>query len=223
MPFVDTVNAAQPQPNPYKERFATGIGKRPVEGAVEVRDPGAKTTGLGSGLVGDFIGDGRHHGGADQAVYAYAREDLAAWAQRLERELPNGFFGENLTTVGVDVTDARIGERWRVGDTVELQVTCPRIPCGTFAGWMGRRGWLKTFTGAAVPGAYLKVVTPGRIAAGDPVTVLHRPSHEVTVALCFRALTLERGLLPRLLAAGDDLPDGIRDEAQAALVASTGS
>lgn len=180
--------------------MTTGIGKQPVLGPVQVRDPGRKTTGLGSGLVGDYIGDGSHHGGSGQAVYAYQREDLDLWATRLGRELPNGFFGENLTTVGIDVNEARIGERWRIGE-VELQVTSPRTPCATFRGWMGEKGWVKKFAAEARPGAYLRVLTPGMISAGDEIHVVERPDHEVSITLVFRATTIERALLPQLLAA----------------------
>ncbi|GAA3690674.1 MOSC domain-containing protein [Microlunatus aurantiacus] len=205
MPLLLSVNVGRPQPNPYKETKATGIGKLPQNGPVEVRAPGPKRGGLGSGLVGDFIGDVKHHGGDGQAVYAFQREDLDRWAARLGRELGNGFFGENLTTVGLDVNEARIGERWQVGAGVVLQVTSARIPCSTFRGWVGERGWLKTFTADARPGAYLSVVTPGTIRSGDDIRVLHRPDHEVTVSLMFRAFTTERDLLGSLLAAGDDL------------------
>ncbi|MHA3702618.1 MOSC domain-containing protein [Jatrophihabitans sp. YIM 134969] len=213
-PRVDTVNLGSPEPNPYKAVDSTGIDKRPQDGPVEVRDPGPKHGGLGSGLVGDFIGDVGAHGGDEQAVYAFSRENLDRWAGRLGRELPNGFFGENLTTVGIDVDDARIGEVWRIGDTVELQVTAPRVPCSTFRGWVGETGWLKLFTADARPGAYLRVLVPGTIRSGDPLTVVRRPEHEVTVSLVYRAEMGERDLLPSLLAAGDDLPDDIREFAR---------
>jgi len=201
MAKVDSVNLGRPRPNPHKEVGWTGIRKQPTDGPVEVRAPGPKSTGRGSGLVGDFIGDGKHHGGDDQAVYAFQREDLDEWERRLGRELPNGFFGENLTTIGLDISNARIGERWRIGDEVVLQVTAPRIPCATFRGWMGEKGWAKIFTAAGRPGAYLKVITPGAIRAGDPIEVIDRPDHDVTVLLLFKATTTERELLPQLLAA----------------------
>lgn len=210
MPRLDSVNLGGPRPNPWKAVDATGIDKQPRDGPVEVRDPGPRTTGLGSGLVGDFVGDTAHHGGAEQAVYAFAREDLDDWERRLGRTLANGFFGENLTTREVDVNGARLGERWRIGDTVELVVTGPRIPCSTFRGWVGGRDWLKVFTREARPGAYLRVARPGTIRAADRVEVLHRPDHDVTVALAYRAITTERELLPRLLAAGDDLGEELR-------------
>jgi MOSC domain-containing protein YiiM len=210
MAVLDSVNLAHPRPNPDKDVATTGIDKRPADGPVEVRDPGPKTTGLGSGVVGDFIGDVQNHGGSDQAIYAFAREDLDAWQQRLGRDLPNGFFGENLTTRGIDVNEARLGERWRIGDTVVVQVTEPRIPCSTFRGWVGETGWLKTFTQIARPGAYLRIVVPGSIRGGDPIVVVHRPEHEVTISLTYRALMTERELLDVVRTAGDDLAPELR-------------
>ena len=210
---LDSVNLGHPKPNPHKDTGWTGIGKQPIEGPVEVRAPGPKMSGLGSGLVGDFIGDGKHHGGDGQAVYAFQREDLDDWERRLGRQIPNGYFGENLTTVGLEVNEARLGERWRVGGEVVLQVTAPRIPCSTFRGWMGEKGWARTFTAGGRPGAYLSVITPGTIRAGDSIEVVHRPDHDVTISLAFRATTTERALLPRLLEAGDDLDPSLRQAA----------
>ncbi|MDH6111253.1 MOSC domain-containing protein YiiM [Kitasatospora sp. MAP12-15] len=207
-----SVNVGRPRPNPWKGLTDTGIDKRPVDGPVAVSDPGPKGTGA-VGLAGDRVYDLKHHGGSDQAVYAYAREDLDGWESALGRPLADGSFGENLTTLGLDVNGALIGERWRIGGEVVLEVSCPRIPCGTFQGWLEQAGWIKRFTLAALPGAYLRVVEPGEIRAGDPVEIVHRPDHEVTVALSFRALTLEPDLLPRLLVA-DALPEEARESAR---------
>ncbi len=212
-PRLLSVNLAVVRDNPFNDAARTGIDKQPADVAVQVRAPGSKAHGLGSGLVGDFIGDRRHHGGDDQAVYAYALEDLQWWADELGVTLGAGQFGENLTTTGLEVNGARIGERWQLGDDVELQVTEPRIPCGTFRGWMNRPGWLKTFTAAARPGAYLRVLTPGAVQGGDPVVVTHRPDHDVTVAMVFRALTTEPALLPRILEA-PELADETREMAE---------
>ena len=206
MPHVLSVNVGARVEFDQADVGHTGIGKRPVQGPVDVRAPGP----VGSGLVGDHISDARHHGGEDQAVYAYAREDLDGWAVELGRDdLRPGLFGENLTTVGVDVCGARIGERWRIGRLL-LQATRPRVPCRTFAGVMEERGWVKTFTRRGLSGTYFRVLEPGTITAGDEITVEHRPDHDVTIALAFRALTLEPTLLPGLLAAGDDLPEDLR-------------
>ncbi|WP_101947023.1 MOSC domain-containing protein [Mycobacterium sp. 3519A] len=214
MPNVLTVNLAHPYPNSDKDSLLTGIDKRPTDDAVSVRAPGPKHGGLGSGLLGDYIGDQQYHGGDDQAVYAYAREDLDEWERELGRDLDNGMFGENFTTAGLDVTGARIGERWQVGtDGLVLEVTRPRIPCRTFATWLSIRGWVKTFTKAATPGAYLRVIESGSVRAGDSIVVTDRPTHDVTVGLVFRALTLEPELLPEVLRA-DALADEIKDVAR---------
>jgi MOSC domain-containing protein YiiM len=169
-----------------------------------VSDPGPKGQGAG-GVAGDAVCDLRHHGGTDQAVYAFAREDLDFWERELGRPLGNGAFGENLTTSGLDVSGAKIGERWRIGGELVLEVTSGRIPCRTFASWLGEKGWVKRFTRQSAPGAYLRVIEPGEIRAGDPIEIVHRPDHEVTVDLAFRAETTERTLLPKALAAGDTL------------------
>jgi len=209
-----TVNLAHPRPNSDKGTLRTGIDKRPTDDIVTVRAPGPMHGGVGSGLLGDFIGDTQYHGGDDQAVYAYAREDLNAWERELERDLDNGVFGENFTTEGLDVTGARIGERWQVGsDGLVLEVSRPRIPCRTFATWLSIRGWVKTFTKGATPGAYLRVIESGSVRAGDSIVVVDRPDHGVTIGLVFRALTLEPELLPRVLEA-DALPDEIKELAR---------
>ena len=121
---VLSVNLARVRANPDAPSRSTGIDKAAVDEAVMVRPPGPMRGGLGSGLVGDTIGNQKLHGGDDQAVYAYAREDLDGWETQLARSLTNGMFGENLTTAGVDVTGARIGERWRIGtDGLVLEVS----------------------------------------------------------------------------------------------------
>jgi MOSC domain-containing protein YiiM len=167
----------------------TAIDKRPAGGQVSVGK---------LGLGGDEQADTEHHGGYEQAVYAYAREDLDWWVEQLGREMRDGAVGENLTTAGLEVTGALIGEVWQVG-TVTLQVTAPRIPCVVFAGWMDEPHWVKRFAAARRPGAYLRVLREGVIAAGDPVQVLSRPDERVTVAESMSAYYGDTGSMRRLL------------------------
>ncbi|MFE7951225.1 MOSC domain-containing protein [Streptomyces sp. NPDC057426] len=179
----------------------TGIDKRPVKGPVRVEAPGPRGVGA-SGLAGDSVCDLRFHGGDDRAVSAFAREDMDVWERELGRPLADGSFGENLTTLGLDVNGALIGERWRVGPEVVLEVTGGRIPCRTFAGFIGEKGWVRRFMGStAGPGALLRVIEPGSFTVGDPLEVVHRPDHDITVSLLHRAVTTERSLLPRTLVA----------------------
>jgi MOSC domain-containing protein YiiM len=167
----------------------TAIDKRSVDGPVAV---GAL------GLAGDEHAESGH-GGPHQALYAYADEDAHFWEAELGRSLWPGAFGENLTTTGLDVSGAVSGERWRVGPVL-VEVTTPRIPCSTFAGFWDLPDLIKRFVAAGRPGAYLRVVQPGHIRAGDPVLLESRPEHGVTVADLLAARTGDRSLLPRVRA-----------------------
>jgi len=191
---VRSVNIGTPREAAWAEIGRTSIDKVSVTGPVTVGQ---------LGVEGDQVSDTRHHGGRDQAVYAYSREELDWWSEQLGDPLRDGEFGENLTTSGVDVDDAEVGERWRVG-TVLLEVASIRTPCNDFKSWMGRGGhdntaWVRRFAERARPGAYLRVLDPGVLAAGDPIDVVHRPGHGVTISMMFRAVTREPELLPRLL------------------------
>lgn len=212
---VHSVNVGRAEENRARSSLPTGIHKRPVDGPVELRDPGPRRGGLGSGVAGDFIGNARFHGGTDQAVYAFAREELDHWERELGREIPDGAFGENLTLSGFEVDDARLGDRWRIGDAL-LQVTDARIPCGTFRAAMQVRGWLRRFTERGRTGAYLRVLEPGTVQAGMPVELVRRAPHGVRVVDAFRAQTTQRERLPGLLAAGEDLREQLRHAAEQA-------
>jgi MOSC domain-containing protein YiiM len=211
--WVRSVNVGKLVANPAGGG-ATAIAKRPVAGPIVIRPPGIRGE---SGLEGDAIGNKQNHGGDDQAVYAFAREDLDRWEADLRRDLPDGSFGENLTTVGIDPNSALIGEQWQVGDEVVLQVTAPRIPCKTFSASLGVRRWARRFTESGRPGAYLRVLQPGPVCSGDPVRVAYRPSHGVTVAMALFAFTTNPEILAELLAAGDDLPMEMWHEIKARL------
>lgn len=158
----------------------SGIDKRPVD-RIEIRAPGSRSSGHGSGVIGDAVTNRKHHGGDSKAVYAYAREELDWWQEQLERPLPHGFFGENLTTAGIDLEAVVIGSRWQVGEDVVLAAAGPRIPCRTFADKMQISGWVKRFTDHARAGAYFSVDTPGVVHGGAPIIELSRPDHGLTV------------------------------------------
>jgi MOSC domain-containing protein YiiM len=170
--------------------------------AALLRAPGPKHGGLGSGLVGDFIGDTAHHGGDGQAVYAFAREELDWWERRLEREVPDALFGENLTTVGLDVDAARVGDRWALGPEVLLEVSGPRIPCATFQHRMGLPGWLKTFSEVARSGAYLSIVVGGTVRPCDEIRVVSRAEHYIELPVVYRAFMGDLNAAATVLDAG---------------------
>jgi MOSC domain-containing protein YiiM len=185
---------------PKGREVRTAIWKQPVDGRVAVR---------GVNVEGDRQADLRVHGGPDKAVYAYASEDTAFWERELGRELGPGAFGENLTTEGLDLTNARIGERWATGTTV-LEVCQPRFPCFKLGIRFDDPKMVKRFGEARRPGAYLRIVTEGELAAGAPIEVVHEPAHDVTIALVYEAVLHDETLLPRLLEA-DELAEDLRD------------
>jgi len=195
MPSVVSVNVGRPAPLRVGTRIVTSaFVKHPVSGPVAVR---------ATNLDGDEQGDRVHHGGTEQAVYAYAREDAEWWAGQLGRSLAPAAFGENLTLEGLDVSGARIGERWRIG-TAELRVAGPRVPCAKLAASMGDPRFLKRFTRALRPGAYLAVEREGVLEAGGAVELVHRPAHAVSSALVLEVLLLAPERLAELEPARED-------------------
>lgn len=195
MAHVLSVNVGTPVTESWVGRKgSTSIRKHSVTGPVQVHE---------LGLEGDQVADTVHHGGVFQAVYAFAREDLDGWAERIGGPIWPGMFGENLTTDGIDVNEAVLGEHWRIG-TALLSPIEVRVPCSVFTNWLGLHHldnavWAKRFTAEGRPGPYLRVLEEGILQAGDEIVVEHRPEHGFTVSMMFRALTAEPDLLPGLL------------------------
>ena len=169
----------------------SAIFKAPVDGRVRV---------AGDAVEGDQQADRRVHGGPDKAVYAYGLDEIRLWEDELGREVGPGGFGENLTVEGLDVSGARVGERWQVG-SVLLEAVQPRVPCFKLNLRMGDPRFGRRFTAAARPGAYLRIVEEGELGAGDEVRVVRRPDHDVTMRLMMHAVLVDKDRLPELLAA----------------------
>ena len=160
----------------------TGIDKCPVSGPIVFAQ---------EHVANDVIVDTQSHGGYDQAVYAYAREDADWWEREIGTSIDNGRFGENLTTLGIDVNAAVIGEQWEIGSVI-LEVSQPRIPCRVFAGFWQRPTLIKDFMAAGRPGTYLRIIQEGEITAGDSIKVIKVPEHGVTIADLYAAKNGER-------------------------------
>jgi MOSC domain-containing protein YiiM len=176
-------------------RGKSAIEKLPVSGVVAVGKLGLH----GDEQAADF------HGGVLQAVYAYAREDLDWWSSVLGRPLRDGMFGENVDTVELDVNGASLAEQWLAGDVV-LEVTAPRMACGTFGAWMREKEWGRRFSAARRPGAYLRVLREGTLTPGCPVDVVWRPRRRVTVAESVSAILGDKDVLRRINDLADDVP-----------------
>ena len=187
---VRSVNVGTPREFEYAGRPArSAIWKSPVAERVAAR---------GINLDGDAQADRKAHGGPDKALYAYAREDALWWEPAIGRSLAFGEFGENLTTEGIEVNEALIGERWQIGSAV-LEVSEPRIPCWRLGVRMNDAKFPRRFTEAMRPGTYLRIIVEGDVGAGDEIGVLDRPDHDVTVRDVFRIYTREHDQVERLL------------------------
>jgi MOSC domain-containing protein YiiM len=185
----------------------SAIWKAPVAGRIAVR---------GVNLEGDDQADREAHGGPDKALYAYAIEDLHWWAERLGRSLPYGQFGENLTTEGIEVNDALVGERWEIGSTV-LEVSEPRVPCWRLGVRMEDRKFPRRFIEALRPGTYLRIIVEGNVGAGDEIRVIGKPRHDLTIRNFFRIYySGDRDELQRLVAI-PELSESWREWAESVL------
>jgi MOSC domain-containing protein YiiM len=207
------VSGADLLPLPGRRPNRSGIRKSPVDGRVAVRE---------LGLDGDVQVNRKHHGGEGQAVYAYAQEDADFWTAELSRELPPGRFGENLRTTGLDLRNAVLGERWRVGSAL-LEVTAWRTPCANFARFWDVPDLVKRFAAHGATGAYLRVLETGDVGAGDAVEVVSRPGHGITVERGFRIATTEKSRLPELAPVLAHLPVKDRPKMAAGIERRTGA
>lgn len=197
---VLSVNVSRATTVEYRGKpLKTGIFKHPIDGRVMLQD---------ASVSGDEQADRKVHGGPTRAAYAYAVEDYLWWQERLGHTMPPGKFGENFTLRGVDVSGALIGERWQIGNAV-VQVTCPRVPCFKLGIAMGDQRFIKRFAEALRPGAYLGIVTEGDVAAGDPVDVIWKPDHELTIKEMMRIYLFERERISEMLV--PELPPTWRD------------
>ena len=181
----------------------TGIDKRSVSGPIEFKN---------NGVAGDRIIDTNVHGGYDQAVYAYAIEDAQWWEREINEEISAGRFGENLTTEGIDVNAALVGEQWKIGSVI-LEVSQPRIPCRVFAGFWKRSTLIKDFTQAGRPGTYLRIIQEGSAQAGDSIEVIFKPDHAISIKDLFLAKSGERSKINEIKEV-DQLSYGFKEWAE---------
>lgn len=188
---VLSINVGRPREFDYHGRPArSAIWKVSVTGRVAAR---------GVNLEGDEQADREAHGGPDKAVYAYAVEDLRWWQNEIGRSIPYGGFGENLTTEGIEVNDALVGERWQIGTAV-FEISEPRVPCWRLGVRMNDALFPRRFTEAMRPGAYLRIIAEGDLTATDEIRIVEKPNHDLTIRDVFRIFTRDRHEVERLLA-----------------------
>ncbi|HEV7298952.1 MAG TPA: MOSC domain-containing protein [Tepidisphaeraceae bacterium] len=169
------IGTARPIAN-GKTSAVSGIFKEPVAGR----------TLIGTlGFPKDAICNKRHHGGPDQAIYVYGQPDYDWWAEQLLFPLAPGTFGENLTIADLESSQLAIGDRLHIADAV-LELTAPRMPCGTLAKRMDDKQFVQKFRAAERPGVYCRVIQEGAVAAGDAVRLEPYAGDRVNVIEVFR-------------------------------------
>jgi ferredoxin-NADP reductase/MOSC domain-containing protein YiiM len=184
-----SVNVGMPKDVPWHGKTVhTGIWKTPVAGPRLARS---------LNLDGDGQGDLAGHGGEQRAVLVYQRESLTYWYEYLGREGPRsgpsaasdsaegrfgfGSFGENFTIEGLADDEVCIGDRYRIGEA-EFEVTQPRVTCYRLGMRLDTPTLPSLLVGHGRPGFYLRVITEGRVQAGDEISRTRRGPHELTVA-----------------------------------------
>ena len=202
---VVSVNVGQPREVLWKGRtVSTSIFKHPVQGKVMARR---------LNLDGDRQADLTVHGGPEKAIYVYPAEYYSAWRAELpEMDLPWAMFGENLTIEGLVDNEVNIGDEFRIG-SARVVVTQPRMPCYKLGLKFKRDDILKRFLVSDRSGFYLAVLEEGEIEAGDPITLLKRDEHNVTVTDIVHLYTSDKNNLDALQRAVfvPALPQGWRD------------
>ncbi len=146
-----------------------GIPKRAI--------PQGSVTALG--IAGDGHRNPQVHGGPRQAILIITSEGLDELKEQ-GFAVYHGALGENITTRGLNRKSVRIGQRYRIGETL-LEITKVRGPCQTLNIFPGiQKAVYDDEVKAGNPqsplwglsGFYVSVLRAGTIRPGDPIEIL---------------------------------------------------
>ncbi len=205
MPKILSVNVSLPKEVDFEgQKVTTGIFKEPIEGRVMLRT---------LNLDGDRQADLTVHGGPDKAVYAYPIEHYEFWHKVYSKmEMPNGMFGENLTTEGLMEAEVNVGDVFKIGSS-KVIATQPRMPCYKLGVKFRRMDILKKFLLSGRLGIYFKVLEEGEVGAGDPIIQIKKDTNRVGISEIGRLKTSDRediGMMRRAVKV-EALPEGWKD------------
>ncbi len=158
---------------------ATGIFKYPTE----------KPIYLGNNNVqNDIVIDRIHHAGENKACYLFSVEEYPYW-KRLYPKLDWkwGMFGENLTVEGLDESQIRVGDIYRLGNTL-VQVSQPREPCYKLGIRFGNQKIIKQFVKRSFPGTYVRILKEGWVSVGDQLILEQQSENTLSVQQFYRLL-----------------------------------
>jgi MOSC domain-containing protein YiiM len=181
---VISTNLAQPVTIEWRgQQVQTGIYKFPVEEPIDLEFEDVKN---------DRVIDRRYHGGFDKACYLYSADHYPFWQSKYPvQEWQWGMFGENLTVKGLNESEIRIGDRFRIGDA-EVQVSQPRQPCFKLGVRFGNQQIVDDFWQSPFPGVYVRVLKPGRVKSGDQLILLNRNQKSLSVSEVFSIFRINR-------------------------------
>jgi MOSC domain-containing protein YiiM len=205
VPKILSVNVSLPKEVDFEgQKVTTGIFKEPIEGRVMLRT---------LNLDGDKQADLTVHGGPDKAVYTYPIEHYEFWHKVYSKmEMPNGMFGENLTTEGLMEAGVNVGDVFKIGSS-KVIATQPRMPCYKLGVKFRRMDVLKKFLASGRSGIYFKVLEEGEVGAGDPIIQIKKDTNWVGISDIVRLYTSDRediGMMRRAIKV-EALPEGWKD------------
>ncbi|CAI2718229.1 MOSC domain-containing protein [Nitrospina watsonii] len=179
-----SISVGRPATGTYDggKQFRSGIFKYPVEGPVFLDY---------TGLEGDGSADLVHHHGLDKAVCVLSHEHLAYWQNANRRDVPPGFFGENLTIEGLPETEVHIGDVFRIGEA-EVQCSQPRQPCHNINKRFDDKTMVQRVQDTGFTGYYLRVLKQGWVQAGERLVPLHADAEKLSIDACNRAMFHDR-------------------------------
>lgn len=174
---IISTNIAKPTIIEWRgQKVETGIYKYAVEGPIF----------LGSDdVANDYVIDRRYHGGSDKACYLYSADHYPFW----QNKYPNqdwkwGMFGENLTVLGLNESEIRIGDRFQIGNAI-VQVTQPRQPCFKLGVRFGDQSVVSDFWTLPYSGVYVRVLSQGEVKTGDEMILMERDPDSLSVSQVF--------------------------------------
>lgn len=171
----------------------SAIGKHAVDGLMRIGR---------LGLAGDVQVNKRHHGGPEMAVHLYPLDHHAFWSEQLGDHpllADPGAFGGNVAIRGLDETQVRVGERFRLGSAV-IEVSQPRMPCATIERRFERKGMVAAIMETGRCGWHFRVVEEGDAQAGDALDSIAGTGTPHTVRDVFMALADKKRAIAQAIA-----------------------
>ncbi len=176
--YIHTISIGLPERHTDERgEWESAIFRKPVAGLIPLTE---------RGHAGDDVANHKVHGHPTQAVCCQPIEHYDFWnAEFPGAALGPSSVGENWTISEGNEQTVCVGDVYRVGaprgGVARVQVTSPRVPCTKQERKLQLDGFLKRVRKTRRTGWYLRVLTPGEVAAGDELILESRPEHAHTL------------------------------------------